>query len=48
MFFGGCRGGGGGVSYLILDTHNEIELFFQEQHQCLATKPNYGPVPSLK
>lgn len=27
---------------------NKIEPFFQDQHQCVATKPNYGPVPSLK
>ena len=27
---------------------NKIEPFFQDEHQCLATKPNYGPVPSLK
>ena len=27
---------------------NKIEPFFQDQHQCLATKTNYGPVRSLK
>ena len=29
-------------------TDNNIEPFFQDQHQCLATKPRYGPVPLLK
>ena len=39
-------GGGGQVTWFL--THNEIEPFFQDQHGCFATKPNYGPVPSLK
>ena len=29
------------------EVFNKIEPFFQDEHQCLATKLNYRPVPSF-